>query len=79
MEVEIYSKDRCIFCDKAKIKLQKYNPKILMLDKDYTRNDFFAKFPNAKTFPQIIINEIHIGGYADLKKWFDENDLDENF
>ena len=34
-EVEIYSKTNCIFCDKAKIKLQKYNPKILMLDKDY--------------------------------------------
>ena len=79
MKVEIFSKTNCIFCDKAKIRLQKYNPKILMLDKDYDREDFFKKFPNAKTFPQIIINEKHVGGYAELKRWIEENSFDENF
>ena len=38
MEVEIYSKTNCIFCDKAKIRLAKENPKIHMLDKDYSRD-----------------------------------------
>ena len=56
MEVEIYSKTNCVFCDKAKMRLSKENPKIHMLDEDYTREDFFKKFPNARTFPQIIIN-----------------------
>ena len=79
MDVEIYSKINCVFCDKAKMKLQKHNPKIQMLDKDYTRDDFFKKFPNAKTFPQIIINKEHVGGYAELKKWLDKNSFDENF
>ena len=56
MNVEIYSKNNCIFCDKAKMRLAKENPKIHMLDKDYNREDFLKKFPTAKTFPQRIIN-----------------------
>ena len=40
---------------------------------------FFSKFPNARTFPQIIINEDHVGGYAELKRWLDQNSFDENF
>ena len=79
MKIEIYSKTNCIFCDKAKIKLQKYNPKILMLDVDYSREDFFKKFPNARTFPQIIINEERVGGYSELKKWLEQKPFDENF
>ena len=79
MKAEIYSKDNCVFCTKAKLKLEKHNPKILMLNKDYTMEDFFSKFPNAKTFPQIIINNSHIGGYRELKNWLDQNTFDENF
>ena len=79
MEVEIYSKTNCSFCDKAKIRLQKHNPKILMLDQDYSREDFFKKFPEAKTFPQIIINNKNIGGYFELTKWLEQNSFDEDF
>jgi len=79
MNVEIYSRSNCVYCDKAKILLQKHRPKILMLDQDYTREDFFKKFPNAKTFPQIIINDEHIGGHHDLEKWLVFNAPDENF
>ena len=79
MNVKIYSKNNCSYCDKAKIRLKKYSPIILMLDKDYTRDDFFQKFPNAKTFPQILINDEHVGGYNDLDKWLAFNAPDENF
>ena len=79
MEVEIYSKTNCVFCEKAKIRLQKHSPKIQMLDKDFSRNDFFNKFPNARTFPQIIINKQHVGGYAELKRWLEQNSFDEDF
>jgi len=79
MEIEIYSKTNCVFCEKAKIRLQKHNPKIQMLGKDFSRNAFFQQFPNARTFPQIIINKQHIGGYAELKKWLEQNSFDENF
>ena len=79
MNIEIYSKSNCAYCIKAKITLQNYNPKILMLDDDYNMDDFFEKFPNAKTFPQIIINKEHVGGYMELKKWLEINPLDEDF
>ena len=79
MEVVIYSKTNCGYCDRAKMKLQKYNPKIHMLDKDYSKDDFFKKFPNAKTFPQIIINNEHVGGYHELEKWLAFNVLDQDF
>ena len=79
MKAEIYSKTNCIFCDRAKIRLAKYNPKIFMLDKDFTREEFFQKFPNAKTFPQIIINNEHIGTYNQLEQWLAFNNPDEDF
>ena len=79
MNVEIYSKTNCSYCDRAKIRLQKYNPKIHMLEQDYTHEYFFSKFPNAKTFPQIIINNKHVGGYHELEKWLAFNAPDENF
>ena len=79
MKAEIYSKTACPFCEKAKFRLSKYNPTIFMLDKDYTREEFFSKFPNAKTFPQIIIDDKHVGGYYELKKWLAFNMPDEEF
>ena len=45
------------------------NPKIHMLDQDYTREDFFKKFPTARTFPQIKIDGTDIGGYTELEAW----------
>ena len=79
MEVEIYSKINCVFCDKAKMRLSKENPKIHMLDEDYTREDLFKKFPNARTFPQIIINGENIGGYHELEKWLSMNSFNDDF
>ena len=50
-----------------------------MLDQDFTRDDFFEKFPNAKTFPQIIINGEKIGGYHELERWLAMNSFKEDF
>ncbi|PPR49608.1 MAG: hypothetical protein CFH15_01124 [Alphaproteobacteria bacterium MarineAlpha5_Bin5] len=79
MQAEIYSKTNCVFCDRAKMRLAKYNPKIFMLDQDFTREEFFQKFPNAKTFPQIIINSEHVGTYNQLEQWLAFNNPDEDF
>ena len=61
------------------MRLTKENPKIHMLDVDYTREDFFKMFPNAKTFPQIVINGESIGGYHELEKWLEINTFEEDF
>ena len=79
MKITIYSKDNCSNCLKAKKRLSKYNPKILLLGKDITRKEFFEKFTNSRTVPQIIIDNKHIGGYYDLEKWLAFNASDEDF
>ena len=79
MEVKIYSKDNCIFYTKAKAVLSSHNPQVLMLDEDYSRDQFFEIFPTAKTFPQIIINGEKIGGYHELERWIAFNKPDDDF
>ena len=77
MEVDIYSKTNCVFCDKAKMRLQKHNPKIYILDKDFNRKDFFQKFPHARTFPQIIKDSEYIGGYTELEAWWQNKECNK--
>ena len=79
MEVKIYSKDNCIFCTKAKAVLSSHNPQVLMLDEDYSRDQFFEIFPTAKTIPQIIINGEKMGGYHELERWMAFNKPDDDF
>ena len=37
-----------------------------MLDEDFTREELLEKFPNARTFPQIVIDGENIGGYSNF-------------
>ena len=71
MDATIYTKENCVFCTRAKAVLEPYNPKILKLDEDFNREQFFEVFPTAKTFPQIIINNNKIGGYEQLLNYID--------
>ena len=38
-----------------------------MLDADFTAEELFEKVPNARTFPQIWIDEKHVGGYVEVR------------
>jgi len=38
-----------------------------MIDVDYSREDLMEKFPNARTFPQITMDDVYIGGYTELE------------
>ena len=40
--------------------------KLLVLDEDFSREEFYEMVPNAKTFPQILVNGKTIGGYEEL-------------
>ena len=74
MKVIIYSKENCPNCVKAKALMDKYNPTILKIGENISRDKFFDKFPNAKTVPQIEIDGKHIGGYRELVEWVNYND-----
>tara|TARA_B100000965_G_scaffold211811_1_gene176975 strand:- start:445 stop:672 length:228 start_codon:yes stop_codon:yes gene_type:complete len=74
LKVEIYTKDFCIWCDRAKGLLNAHS--IDFNEIDLSENDKRAKFyenigNNVKTVPQIFIDGQRIGGYQDLRAWLD--------
>lgn len=75
MKVLIYTKDNCIWCDRAKILLDSkkifYNE--IDLSDDSERLKFYEKIgDNVKTVPQVFIDDKRIGGFQDLKVFLDE-------
>ena len=67
--IEIWSKPQCVFCDKAVqlCQMKELEFKKYMIDVDYSREDMMDKFPNARTFPQITMDNVYIGGYTELE------------
>lgn len=72
MNIEIYSKDNCPFCDKAVHQAQQMVQEssnkyiVYKLGVDFEMEDMIKKFPNARTFPQIIVDGKNIGGYTEF-------------
>lgn len=68
MTIEIYSKDNCPYCDKAKnlLEMKSIDFMELKLDKDFSRDEILEWFPGVKTFPIIVVDKKHIGGYNEL-------------
>ena len=75
--IDIYSRDNCPFCDMAKDTMKKHGVQFNehVVGSDISREEFFQKFPGARTVPQILINGHHVGGYTDLTEWMKTNDL----
>jgi glutaredoxin 1 len=74
MTVEVYSKDGCPFCVRAKNLLKikgfdftEYKIGEGGIDKEYVQNK--AGKP-VTTVPQIFINGNHVGGFTDLEQYF---------
>tara|TARA_B100000508_G_C11190982_1_gene148344 strand:+ start:192 stop:431 length:240 start_codon:yes stop_codon:yes gene_type:complete len=72
MKVEIYSLPNCPACKKAlhlatnhqAVHEAVYN----MMGKEFDASDVKVLFPMARTFPQIVVDGEHIGGYIELDK-----------
>tara|TARA_Y100000296_G_C5007840_1_gene173556 strand:- start:291 stop:515 length:225 start_codon:yes stop_codon:yes gene_type:complete len=68
MKIIIYTQNSCLYCQFAKDEFRKrdwvyteYN-----LSDDENKVSLFERLPNAKTVPQIWIDDKHIGGYDEL-------------
>jgi glutaredoxin len=74
MKVIVWSKDNCTFCDQAKSLLEQRN--ITYEEKKigygYTREDLLEAVPTARTVPQIFVNNNHVGGFTELRKYIEE-------
>ena len=68
--IEIYTKPSCTYCINTKMLLQSKGLefKEIKIGSDITRDEFFEKFPDARTVPQIIFEGEAIGGYDQLKQ-----------
>ena len=74
MKVSIYTKDNCIWCDRAKILLdsKKISYNEIDLYDDSERLKFYEKIgDNVKTVPQVFIDDKRIGGFQDLRVFLD--------
>jgi len=75
LKVLIYTKDNCIWCDRAKILLdsKKISYNEIDLSDNSERLKFYEKIgDNVKTVPQVFIDDKRIGGFQDLKVFLDE-------
>lgn len=78
MKVKIYSKENCDYCVKAKMLLkskginyEEYSVDIKSTE-DIERVKKELKIDDFKTVPQISINGKYIGGYDELRKYFNK-------
>ncbi len=77
MKFTVYSKLGCPYCTKVEQVLQLANLEYVVykLNEDFTREQFYSEFGHGSTFPQVIVNELHIGGCTDTVQYLKENNL----
>ena len=70
MKAIVWSKDSCPFCVQAKgllnmkgIEFEERN-----VSKDWTKDQLLAAVPDARTLPQIFLDDKLVGGFAELRK-----------
>ncbi len=72
----IWSKTNCVYCVMAKDLLRRqgiaYEERNISQG-GWTREQLMEAVPHARTLPQIIMDDELIGGYDQLKKYFQKN------
>lgn len=75
MKIEIYSKDGCSYCVRAKQHFTSHGLPYTEHDLgvEGTKDMLQARLPEGYTLrqvPQIFIDGVHVGGYMDMVEWF---------
>ena len=73
MSIEIWGKQLCTFCDRAKLVCDNRGFKYVYkeLDTDFTREQVLEEFPGARTFPQIKVNGEIVGSYQQFEEYLE--------
>ena len=66
----LYTKDNCAFCDQAKslLKSKGIPFETLKLGEQISRDELLQLIPTARTMPQIVKDDVVIGGYKELRE-----------
>lgn len=77
MNFTVYSKDNCPYCHKIKTVLELTNNKFVVynLNKDFTKEEFYAEFGEGSTFPQVLCDDKRLGGCTDTVKFLKEQHM----
>ena len=69
MKAIVCSKDQCPYCDQAKIllKMKGIEFEERNVSKDWTREQLLEAVPNARTVPQIFLDDQLVGGFTELR------------
>ncbi len=74
MKAVVWSKYNCPYCDQAKALLKQKG--IVFEEKKigdgYTKEELLEAVPNARTVPQIFLDDKLIGGFTELKKLLEQ-------
>ena len=77
MKAVLWSKDNCQWCERVrqlfthcKIDYLEYK-----LDRDFTRRQFYEEFEEGATFPQVQLDNKHIGGCKDTLHYLQDQNL----
>ena len=70
MKAVVWSKDACPFCVQAKALLEARGIEFeeRNVSKDWTREQLLEAVPNARTLPQIFLDDKLVGGFTELRK-----------
>mgnify|MGYP001159440121 FL=1 len=73
----VYSKNGCPFCQKFKqvLELEGLPNIILDLNEDFTYEEFYELFGKGSTFPQVVMDDIPLGGCQESLKYMQDNNI----
>jgi len=77
MNILVYSKSGCPYCDKIKSVFEQRNIQYTLyeLDTDFVRDEFYEEFGVGSTFPQVVLDGNKLGGCTDTVKYMVDNKL----
>jgi glutaredoxin len=77
MNFTVYSKTGCPYCTKVVqvLELTGLEHKVYKLGVDFTKEQFYSEFGEGSTFPQVVLNDKHLGGCMDTVAYLQENKL----
>ena len=77
MDFTVYTRTGCPYCTQVKQILEgknlPYGEK--QLNKDFTREEFYAQFGERSTFPQVLLDSKRLGGCTETVRYLRENRL----
>ena len=73
----IWGKPQCPSCLKAKALCESrgYNYEYKQLGVDFEREQVLEEFPEARTFPQIVVNGLKVGGFEQFTSYIEDTNF----